>query len=158
MLCKRCGRETPEGSAYCENCGLSLESQVAFETADDSDLLANDEAPSEQDGRFAQGSPLEWGTAFEPLEVIEPEESFVEVKPSDYVHNEWDKTRYVGPVPAMGADELPFEGESLVDLPTPPEEFRLDRKRVAVVGVISVLFAAVLVLLACAVVLRLFGL
>ena len=148
MLCEWCGGETPDNSAFCEKCGHTLGSVEAtpdFENAE----VAHDSASVVADGKGieqdeAEPSAIEGMSSDEA--VIDMPESYSQASAFDDVEISVEAIR------RTRADDL------LVEPPSPPIQPKLSGGRVVVVGVIAVLFAAAVILLAWASIIRFLGL
>ncbi len=79
---------------------------------------------------------------------------FVDIDDAVHTENGWASVAF-GDVDAM---PVPDDDEFFVDDPAWPEQPRLGKARVAVIAVISTLFAAAMILLFCAVMMRVLGL
>lgn len=139
MLCVWCKEETPDDSTYCEKCGR------AFKDAEAALGLEND--PAESDG-----ADLPDAESLEAEEALSDEIVF-EVSENDFQASPFDDVEI-----SVDAIERTIEDEPLVEPPSPPIQPKLSKGLVAVVGTIAVLFAAAVILLAWASIMRFLGL
>lgn len=144
MRCLWCGEETPDGSTYCEKCGHMLEGAGS---------------PANSEGAVSADASVELCDTEEP--AVEKAESGAseseepDAEASDgysYASSFSDIGVSVDAIRRKPADE------PLVEPPSPPIQPKLSRGRIAIVGVIAVLFSAAVILLAWATVMRVLGL
>ena len=151
MRCLWCGEETPDGSTYCEKCGHVLED--GENAADSEDAAFADVDAEPNDAVFADANA-------EPNDAVE---SVVDEAESDAVDfdafDEYpDAPSSIDVETNVDVIRQRYEDDPLVNPPSPPIQPALSRGRVAIVGIIAILFSAAVILLAWAAVLRVLGL
>ena len=162
MLCKWCGKETPDTSEFCAHCGREL----AFDAHDDAETRAGGKGVGNDS---ASARPAHAASRDEAEADEAPEQPSDDQPPTHAPDDPSDREEAFAPVRVEGpfgdfdADAVrPMRAsrgdEPLVYLPAPPDQPILSKGRIAVVGVIAVLFAVAIVLLAAAVLVRVLGL
>lgn len=172
MQCKWCGKETPDDSLYCEQCGQILTD--AEDSSAEIEDTAKDDAPQEEGSSEAADEAPDSNAADEedrsepesdkadlPDEDLEPDKAD---SPDEDLEPESTFDIFSETVPA-GGTKPPLDGirrssidYPLVEPPTPPLQPKLSKGRIFIVGLIGVLFSAAVILLAWAILMRVFGL
>lgn len=162
MLCVWCGQETPDDSVFCEKCGYALEGAEAELGPEDAktasvseDIVAEGEdVVAEGEGVVAADESVE-EPDIEPVAGEEelPDEAALE-SPDNYSQAlPFDDAEInVDAIRRSNADE------PLVEPPSPPIQPKLSPGFIAVVGTIALLFAAAVILLSWASIMRFLGL
>lgn len=153
MRCKWCEEETPDNSAYCEKCGRALEDVEAVSDSEGEDAENAEGAKDAEDAEGAEDVTVKASHA----KLFEGEQALYDEAPSEIMEDglqalsddEQEYAVFTGPIP---------DDYLLVNPPSPPDQPKLSRGRIAIVATIAILFAAAVILLAWAIILRVLGL
>ena len=183
MLCKWCGEETPDDSAFCESCGKAISGESSSEegeaSSDAVDVALLDDVDGEQ--ASAVGGESSDAAAEQPESALEEKSQAVLSEESSNAAAEavaeeildayepWLSFGAPAGTPVEFAAEesaasIPAairrskRDEPLVDPPTPPYQPKLGVSRIVIVATVAVLFAAALILLTCVILMRVMGL
>ena len=183
MLCKWCGKETPNDSAFCESCGREISEETLSEkpevlsSADDDASLddVDEEQASAVEGESSDTAAEQQASVFEEKSqdvLSEKTPNAVKEAVSEEILDVYEPWLSFGmpagsPVefaveesaePILDAIRWSTQDEPLVDPPTPPHQPKLGVSRIVIVATVAVLFSAALILLTCVILMRVIGL